>query len=825
MMMGKAVGRRAYLAIPHYHPMANLHRAQYANNPRHAPRNPTTYLTYLGTIADGYSAPTWLVHGEETTDVSTFGNGYPARGMQYLGAAQDPDTGRGWMVRCDRQSSRVIPRLPALSLTSNWICEHADPQRRNSYTSASFDPTTATEIPSLADRTDGLISAGLLPRYWNGSAAWCSTEYHVYEPSDEDYDPEIGDGENPYQLGPWLFQALPDSEDLIILNFGLLSSLGYEVTDWETFAIDALAIIPEGDHAGEVIMNWRTGTESVDLAHYITIFAADGSGFRKSISLSGSVSLPISLRPGADTLPCGNYLCTPVYESFDGTEYAHFWQISTDTETAYATELTGAEINGLVGSVWGTPEDTLPQSWVSMARFIVQDGSGGTYAFNPSAPATPDWTYAGNKRIRPLAFDGNVGICACEESTYQDIDDTYASTDYHDDSTSATTRTVLTEGLATTGGILYLTATTGAEIAYHPFTDADPVTNGSSLGPLLEVRTMHIGPSWTSEPHPDPMLTAWPSYWPAILVFMRAATYIGSDPGPAPEPEEIYPYTDSPLGNQIYEDTGAFVSLPPDDDSDYYHAVVAKRKAYCEALVRFVFEVFGARPSPSHYIKFEASQFEWNSQSTTGNDYDGLHSYTTSTIENEPPEDLGEPIVNVIGTPEDYEGTDEAASIPNDEQPANDWITGPAVKTFLWNFLKVWRNVQDTISHTRTATPLHAFGPISVANGMIYHSPPATVFAEAKWQARTMAAPATVAWTFTISNPGDDIMTGNSWIDSTRFFTFHTTTGIDWYAIGLDPALGEPPSGEDPLLIPSGRTVFDGAGVQSYYCDWARGPG
>lgn len=101
--------------------MANLHRTQYANNPRHAPRNPTTFLTYLGSVADGYPEPTWLVHGEETTDVSTCGTGHPTRGMQYLGAAQDPDTGRGWMVRCDRQSSKVTPRKLISKFFDYWF--------------------------------------------------------------------------------------------------------------------------------------------------------------------------------------------------------------------------------------------------------------------------------------------------------------------------------------------------------------------------------------------------------------------------------------------------------------------------------------------------------------------------------------------------------------------------------------------------------------------------------------------------------------------------------------------------------------------------------
>lgn len=696
-------------------------------------------------------------------------------------------------------------------VTANWRCEHGDPERRNSTTSTTFDPTTATTLTSLADM--GGVASGSLARNGDGHTAWVSPDYRVVTPEDEDYDPELGGGDD-YQLGPWLFQIVPEYPDFVYAH-NLGDSIGYEVADWSTWAANSLCILDDG----EIVLGWQ---EAADANHYLTIWRNDGTGWRKAISLSGSVSLAVKLRDGADTIQVGDYLCTPVENPLTGEQYAHFLRISTSTETATVVALDSAETRGLVGAVWGTPESTLPESWRGADRFIVQDGSGGTYGIDPSVPAI-DWTYTGNKRIRPLASHGNILICAAEMATYKTVTDTFASTDYNDASTTTETREVLDDGKSTTGGILYLSCTTGGQTGYYPF--AGETSYSTTLGPINEVRTTHEGPSWTSEAHPDPMLDAWPSYWPAILVFMRAALYIDSDPGNAPGESETYPYADSPLGDAAYEAISAFTSLPPDDDSAYYHAVVAKMLAYRETLVRQVFEVFAARPSPAHYIKWEGWQYTWSSISTADNIYDDLHSYVNGPVEGDPPVGTGGPDANVITTPEDYEGTDEAGSIADGEEPVGGWVTGPAVKTFNWDAVKVWSNVQEEVSISRTPTPLHGFGPISVAHGMIIHSPPANPpsLASAYWVARKLSNPAAEEWIHVVESDGGAMQTGNTWTDAARVFTTYTQ-GVDWPLIGLDPATGEPVDDDPEILLPSGRTVPDGERLDDYYTEWALGP-
>ena len=731
---------------------------------------------------------------------------------------EDGDRLRPFMLGTLSEREAWPVTLGGAVLTADWRCAHANFQRDNSYTAATFDFAAADTVTSLADLAG--VASGKMPRFYQGHSAFVSPDYRIVEPEDEDYDEEIGEGD-PYQLGPFLFQRIPEYPDFWWAhNLGAPGGLGYEIADWETWAANSLAILDDG----EIVLGWQEGE---DATHYLSIFANDGTGgWRKNISLPGSTSLPISLRGGADTVQVGDHLCTPVVNESTGAEYLHIWQVSTDTEEAEVVELTGADSAGLVVAVWGNPEDTLPQSWVAGNLCIVQDGSGGLYAVNPTVTTAPAWIYAGTKRVRPLAVDGTRLVCAYEAATYETVTDVFASTDYVDAGPTEEDRDLLAEGKSTTGGLLFIFAASGAEISAAEFSGEE--SYGSSLGPVLEERTTHEGPSWTSEAHPDPMLDSWPSYWPAILVFMRAALYIGADPGNAPEESETYPYADSPLGDLAYEAISAFVSLPPDDDSDYYHAVVAKMLAYREALVRQVFEVFGARPSPAHFIKWEGWQFTWSSISTDGNAYDGLHSYVNGPIEGDPPSGTGNPDPNVIGVPENYEGTDEAGSIPDTEEPVGDWVTGPAVKTFNWQAVKVWSNVQEEYELTRTASPQHAFGPVCIAHGLIVHGPKGILDSgnDAHWVARRPSSPSEPEWTFTVEDTGSGVLTGNVWADSARFWIEYSTNGgTDFQLVGLLPATGEPDSGDPEILIESAGVVFDGANVHDEFTEWAIGPG
>lgn len=712
---------------------------------------------------------------------------------------------------------RLTNSVVAPTLTADWRCEHASFQRNNSYTAATFNFATAEPVTSLADLAG--VASGILPRFYQGNRAWISPDYRVVNPEDEDYDSEIGEGD-PYQLGPYLFQTIPTDPDFVYAhNLGAPGGLSYEISDWTTWAANHLCILD----SGEIVLGWQEGESPT---HYLAIFHSDGeSGWRKVISLPGSTSLPIHLRDGADTVQVGDHLCTPVVNALTGAQYLHIWQISTDTEDAEVVELTGADSKGLVGAVWGNPEDTLPQSWVAGNLCIVQDVNGGLYAVNPTVTTAPAWIYAGTKRVRPLAVDGTKLVCAYEAATYQTVTDVFASTDYVDAGPTEEDRDILAEGKSTTGGLLYVFAASGAEISAAEFGGEE--VNGTSLGPLLETRTTHEGPSYTSPAYHYDGLGYWKSGFPAAYIRCRPATWIGGGEPAPPGESEVYPYADSPIGNELYESIiVAVVDVVGEEGTDFYDDWLAKAEAYKEDLVRQFFEVMAARPSPAHFIKKEMWRLEWHSYSSIGNVHDNLHSIIEGPLESEPPETVdGDPAPSLTGPSTNYAGTEIAGIGETPGLPG--WQTGMSPKTFGWDLVKVWSNVQEEYALTRTASPLHPLGPVCIAHGLIVHGPRGILDSgnDAHWVARRPSSPGEPEWTFTVAN-STGLLVGNVWADSARFWIEYSTDGgLEYQLVGLLPATGEPDGGDPEIFIESGRVVFDGANLHDYFTEWAIGPG
>lgn len=726
--------------------------------------------------------------------------------------------------RGSRPNAAFVTAVPVSPVaTADWRCEHGDFARRNSATSQTFDFAAAGPVSSLASLAG--VATGLLPRFYDGHAAWISPDYVVINPEDEGYDEEIGGG-SPYQLGPYLFQRLP--EDSFVWAHNLADQL--TVPDWSTWSADTLCILDDG----EIALGWfeQHEEESILLPRdYLTIFANDGiSGARKTVSFS------IRRRDGADTVQVGDYLCTPLLSTGDGSEAIHCWQISGTTTTATELDLEGATSSGLVGAVWPNPESNLPESWVGASRFIVQDGSGGLYGIDPSVPAI-DWTYSGTKALRGIAVNGATLICAYETSTYDTVTDVFASTEWVDGGGSSEDRDILAEGKSILGGLVYISCSSGSELSTHEF--PGEVDAGFSLGPILETRTEHDGQSYTSPTFPTSLGDGyWFSGWGSPFIRMRNAIIPGEDPPDAPGESETYPYATATWANDLWESISHY-GLPPVSGTGPGDAWLAEASARFneerEALVAQAFEIMGARPGPEYYLKRELWRNTWSSYSATSQAYDNLHTRIGGTIYTEPPSGSGNPLPEAVNraVPSNYEGTEEAGSIADTEAPLQSgpypdgsyWITEDSVKTYSWELVKVWRNVQEELPRTQTAPPEHALGPVAIGLGLIVHSPSASlgVGVDATWVARLISSPATPAWTYTVPSTGPEIQIGNTWIDSDRVWIEYDA-GAGWKLVGLRPDSGTP-AGDDPdISLDTGRTVFDGTNVHDYFTDWAIGP-
>ncbi len=745
---------------------------------------------------------------------------YPSRRMVYF---EDGDRLRSFLLWTEPEREAWPVTLGGAVLTADWRCSHANFQRQNSATSQTFDFAGAVPVSSLSSLAG--VATGLLPRFFEGHAAWVSPDYHVYNPEDEDYDPEVGGGD-PYQLGPYLFQRV--AGDSFVWAQNLAQQL--TVPDWSTWSADTLAILDDG----EIVLGWfeQHEEESILLPRdYLTIFANDGAtGARKTVGTS------IRRRDGADTVQVGDYLCTPLRNTGDGTEKVHCWQISGSTLTATELDLDGATSAGLLGSVWPSPENNLPESWVGANRFIVQDGSGGIYGIDPSVPSI-NWTYSGTKALRPLAVYESTLICAWEESTYTTVTDEFASTEWVDGGGSTEDRDILAEGKSTLGGLAYISCATGAQQSAFEFPGDEDF--GSSLGPILETRTEHDGQSYTSPTFPTSLGAGyWFSGWGSPFIAMRPAIIPGEDPPEEPGELETYPYATATWANDLWESINHY-GLPPVSGTGPGDAWLADASAKFneerEALVRQAFEIMAARPGPEYYIKRELWRNTWSSFSTTSQAYNDLHTRIGGAIYTEPPSGSGNPLPESYNraVPANYEGTEESGTISDSEEPllsgpypdGEYWITEDSVKTYSWELVKVWRNVQEEIPLLRSPSPEHALGPVAIGLGLIVHGPNNIlgVGVDAVWVARLISSPAEPLWAFTVASTGPEIQVGNVWIDSARVWIEYDA-GDGWRLVGLRRDTGTPAEDDPEIFLNTGQVVFDGTNLHDIFTEWALGP-
>jgi hypothetical protein len=730
---------------------------------------------------------------------------------------------RAWWRTHSRGDFSDAGAPPPIALTANWRCAHGDFQRRNSYTSATFAFADLEAKTSLATQASvGL--GGSMPRFYEGFAAWICPDYRIIEPEDEDYDEGIGGGD-PYQFGPHLLRIIPAYPEFVWAH-NLASDLPEGlVTDWLTFAANNLAILDDG----EIVLGWEHTFEGTT-TDFLTIFPNDDTVVHRKTC----VDMGHRRRSGADTVQVGDYLCTPVYDPDTFEEKIHFWEIPGTATTGAVLDLTGADSPGSIGVVWPTPQDTLPESWVGANRLIVQDGSGGLYAIDPTGP-TIDWTYAGTKPLRALVVNGSTLICAYENYATTTVTDVFDSATW--DGTGGTTedREILAEGLSTTGGLLYLSCTTGNEISTFAF--AGEEAYGYELGPKTETRTSHTGPSYTSPEWKDPEDDYWLSGWSSNLIAMRDAVLVGGTDPEEPGAEETYPYATASWANDLFESIYHYGIAPVGGTGPgeaWIDEVVVLFNEMREALVRQAFEIIAARPGPSYYIKRELYRNTWHSYSRTEATYDDLHTRIAFTTYTEPPTGSGAPDALQRAIPTDYEGTEEAASIADTElvddfgdfTSGGWWITGNGARTYSWELVKVWSNVQEEIPLLKTPEPIHATGPATVGLGLIVIGPAATTDLgnDAHWVARPLSNPSTTAWTFSVVSGSSDILTGNTWMDAGRVWIEYNDDGTNWKLVGLDPETGLPDEADPDITIDSGNVVFDGTNLHGENCEWAIGP-
>lgn len=757
---------------------------------------------------------------------------YLQPGQKVVVRWEDGDPNRRFIDAKTRLLPLTADSIEAI-LTQDWYCEHANVSRDNSWTATSLAFATASSLTGLAG--DSGVSYITLPRFRQGYASWVSPDYVILNPGDEGYDSEIGGGD-PYQEGPWLFQRLPDDD--FIWRQNLAQALSSYVTDWTTFSADTLYITD----TGETVLGWFEQTTDGDTVlpkDYLTIFANDGlSGARKTTILS------VRRRDTGDTLQIGDYLCTPLRNVFAGEEYVHIWQISGASLTATTILLDGATSAGLIGAIWPNPENIIPESWVGSDHFIVQDGSGGLYGLRISGDdggdSFIDWTYSGLKAVRPLAVSEGSLVCAYEQSFYETVTDSFASVNWTDGGNTEETREILSEGKSQLAGIVFIACGTGAQVSAFEFPGEEDA--GHSLGPKTETRTTHDGQSYTSPTfYTDIDDAYWFSGWSGAFISMRRSIIPGGTAPEEPGPTETYPYATATWANDLWESI-PHLGFPPvggTGPSDTWLDTISDLfNEEREALVRQAFEIRAARPGPEYYIKRELWRSTWHSYSTTGNVYDGLHTRLGGTTYTEPPTGTGTPLPTALlrSVPSNYESTEEASAIADTEAPVVSgpfpdgeyWVTGIGQKTYSWELVKVWSNVQEEIPLTRTPSPQHALGPIAIGHGLILHGPSGTlsVGADATWVARSLSSPSTVAWTYTVASTGPEILVGNVWVDGSRFW-IEFDDGAGWKLVGLDPDTGLP-GGSDPDMpldsLGSNRVVFDGTNVHDFNGAWAYKP-
>lgn len=753
---------------------------------------------------------------------------YLQPGQKVVVRWEDGDPNRRFIDAKTRLLPLTADSIEAI-LTQDWYCEHANVKRDNSWTNASFEYLSATATTGLAN--DSGVSYIAMPRFRQGYAAWVSPDYVILNPGDEGYDEEIGAGDS-YQSGPWLFQRLPDDDFIWSHNLG--TYLSSYVTDWGTFSADSLYITD----SGEVVLGWFEETIDGELVlpkDYLTIFYFDGSGPRKTVSFS------MRRRDGADTLQCGDYLCTPLRNTFSGDEAVHIWQISGTSLTATELELTGASSAGLIGSVWANPDSTAPESWVYEDFFILQDGSGGLYGVTPSgtngSDSTIEWTYTGTKAVRPIAiYDTNL-ICAYEVSTYDTVTDSFASTEWVDGGNTEEERQILSAGKSTIGGILYILCSTGGQSASFEFPGEE--SYGVSLGPKTESRTSHTGQSYTSPTFPTSLGSGyWFSGWSSAFLAMREAIVPGEDPPEAPGPTETYPYATATWANTLWESIGHY-GFPPVGGSgpgdDWLAECTDLFSVEREDLVRQAFDIWASRPGNEYYLKRELWRSTWHSYSLTDQAYDNLHTRIGGSIYTDPPSGTGnpQPTPQNRSIPSDYEGTEEAAAIADTESPqpgpypggGSWWTTADSPRTYSWELVKVWSNVQEEIPISRTPPPVHSLGAVAIGHDLIVHGPSPTLSGgdDAIWAARSVTDPADTLWTYTVPSTGPAIQVGNTWVDGSRFWIEYDA-GDGWKIVGLLPDTGLPDESDPETLIDTGRVVFDGTNVHDYNGAWVLSP-